>query len=192
MGSCLKKRLLQPTFVWRANDQTAFSSRLLRIKSIQTPESIELLNIIKIFAPTEINRQMHPFVKLDCAFTLVGNDEEELLFETATKDERDKFIFAFKLMVARLASKIIVGDKDVFDEFFTPLAINKKKKKRKKRKRSSRKNKFNPKVIYMDELKEDAVSDTSSVGSANSRSFSRILVGSVQEESNRKDELWGI
>ena len=54
--------------------------------------------------------------------------QEDYLFEAATQDERDKFVFAFKVMVARLASKIIVGDKDVFDEFFTPLGVAKKKK----------------------------------------------------------------
>lgn len=192
MGSCLKKKLLQPKFVWRSIDQTRFSSRQRRIQSILNIETVDLLNIVRIVAPTNIDRQMHPFVRKDCAFIIATNDEDEALFETATKDERDKFVFAFKLMVARLASKIIVGDKDVFEEFFTPLAIINNNRRRKKKRRKPRRKNFNAGVIYMDKLNEDAVTDTSSIESDNGTSFSRALVGSVREESNRKDELWGI
>lgn len=159
------------------------------MQRIRAPESVELLNIVRIVVPATIDREMHPFVKKDCAFVIVTNDEQETLFELATKDERDKFVFAFKIMVARLASKIIVGDKDVFDEFFTPLAATTKKK---KKRRKARRRNGNSGVIHMDDLKEDCASDTSSVGSNNTSSFSKAFVGTVTEESNRKDELWGI
>lgn len=188
MGSCLKKTLLQPKFVWRSNDNVLFPSRQSKMKSIHKPESVELLNIVRIVAPTEIDRQKHPFVKKDCAFYIITNTEEEFLFETATKDERTKFLFVFKLMVARLASKIIVGDKDVFDEFFTPLGAAKREKKRRKQK--IRRNKFKSDAIRMSGLKQSSQSDSFSV-SSEATGFSKVFIGTVEEESQRKGELWG-
>ena len=157
------------------------------MKSIHKPESIELLNIVRIVAPAEIDRQKHPFVKKDCAFYIITNTEEEALFETATKDERDKFLFVFKLMVARLASKIIVGDKDVFDEFFTPLGAAKREKKKRKQ---IRRNKFRSDAIRMSGVKQSTESDSFSV-SSETTGFSKVFIGTVEEESQRKDELWG-
>jgi hypothetical protein len=46
------------------------------------------------------------------------------MFEAKTPDERDKFLFAMKLVIARLASKLIVGDHDVFREFFSFSGAN--------------------------------------------------------------------
>ncbi len=164
----------------------------MKVKSIHMPESIELLNIVRIVVPKEIDRQLHPFVKKESAFTIVTNAEEEYLFEAATQDERDKFVFAFKVMVARLASKIIVGDKDVFDEFFTPLGVVRKKKKKRRRKRDRKRGTMNSGVIFMDEV-GDVGSDSFSVSSeaSSTSNFCTVIVGSVEEESHRKDELWG-
>ncbi len=202
MGSCLKKALIQPKFVWRRNDSVTFVSRQSKMKSIQKPEYVELLNIVRIITPTKVDRNIHPFVKLDCSFIIVTNNDEEALFETATKDERDKFLFAFKLMVARLASKIIVGDKDVFDEFFTPLGMSRRTRK-KRRKRQLRSKKSNDSSITssssssmmtMRGIKEeddgDGGSDRFSVTSEMS-GFSKSIIGTVEEEGNRRDELWG-
>jgi len=41
-----------------------------------------------------------------------------MLFEAGSEVERDRLAYALKLAVARLGSKIIVGDAGVFDEFF--------------------------------------------------------------------------
>eukprot|EP00551_Chaetoceros_affinis_P006453 CAMPEP_0203686246 /NCGR_PEP_ID=MMETSP0090-20130426/48964_1 /ASSEMBLY_ACC=CAM_ASM_001088 /TAXON_ID=426623 /ORGANISM="Chaetoceros affinis, Strain CCMP159" /LENGTH=996 /DNA_ID=CAMNT_0050555467 /DNA_START=821 /DNA_END=3808 /DNA_ORIENTATION=- len=183
MGSCLKKALLQPKFVWRSNDNMKYASRQMKVKSIHKPESIELLNIVRIVAPKEIDRQLHPFVKKECAFIIVTNTEEEYLFEAATQDERNKFVFAFKVMVARLASKIIVGDKDVFDEFFTPLGVAKKKKRRRRRNERKRGTSGNSGVIFIDEV--DVGSDSFSVSSETSSNFCTVIVSSVEDESNR-------
>jgi hypothetical protein len=157
------------------------------MKSIQRPKYIELLNIVRIVAPSQIDKETYPFVKKDCAFIVVTNTEEETLFETATRDERDNFLFSFKLMVARLASKIIVGDKDVFDEFFAPPDLVKKtRKKRRKKTRSRVKAKYDS-----DAEREGAEVDFAPVMSGQ-RGFSNAIIGTVEEESRRKDELWGI
>lgn len=120
MGSCLKNTLVQPKFVWRSIT-SEFSSRRDTINSIQRPDSIELLDIVRILKPhNETTRLAHSFVKLSHSFSLLTNNGEEYLFELASEEERDKFVFSFKLLIARLASKIIIGDKDVFEEFFSP------------------------------------------------------------------------
>jgi hypothetical protein len=187
MGSCLKKALLQPKFVWRSNDNFKHSTRLSKMKSIHSPESVELLNIVRIVVPLEIDRRIHPFVKKDCVFTIVTNTEEEFTFEAATQDERDKFVFAFKVMVARLASKIIVGDKDVFDEFFTPLGITKNRRRR--RRKTSKTITSAGSDVYLVEVKE--VVEVESDSSSESDKFCKVFTGTVDEESKRKDELWG-
>lgn len=188
MGSCLKKALLQPKFLWRSNDSVKFVSRQSKVKSIQSPESVELLNIIRIVAPSNIDRVKHPFVRKDCAFLIITNSEEEILFETATKDDRDKFVFAFKLIVARLAAKIIVGDKDVFQEFFAPFGAgrqNRKKRKNGKRQKYAR-------ASSLCGVNE-GVGESDSFSLESERSgFASQIVGSVAKESDRKDELWGV
>ena len=46
---------------------------------------------------------------------------DNLLFEASCQQERDALVQGLKGLVARLASKIIVGDERVFDEYFTPF-----------------------------------------------------------------------
>ena len=48
--------------------------------------------------------------------------DKEMIFEAESANERDVFIEGLKILVARLGSKIIVGDKDVLEEFFTPAS----------------------------------------------------------------------
>jgi len=187
MGSCLKKTLLQPKFVWRTNRSLLHASKRAKVRSIKAPEYVELLNIVRIIVPSEVDRRVHPFVNKDCVFIIVTSSDDESVFEAATRMERDKFVFALKIIVARLASKIIVGDKDVFDEFFTPLGIKKRRKKYRKKKSSSM-------VVSMNSLEEDfdGSDDTSRQQSSESDSgLCKLLVKSVEEESQRKSELWG-
>lgn len=166
MGSCLKTTLVQPKFVWRSIT-SEFSSRKDMINSIQRPEGIELLDIVRILKPTnETNRLAHSFVKLSNSFSLLTNNGEEYLFELASEEERNKFVFSFKLLIARLASKIIVGDKDVFEEFFSPQGKKTK--------------------AQFDATCPDLTS------SGSSQNLSTMLVAPVQRESSRQDELWGV
>jgi hypothetical protein len=177
MGSCLKSSLIQPKFVWRAAIKP---SKKRSLRSIQKPQSVELLNIVRILSPsnTSVDRNIYPFVKTKNAFVLVTSTKEEYLFEAQNEEEKDKFVFCMKIMVARLASKIIVGDRDVFNEFFSPSG-----------------NKMEDPL-----LSEEASSDVSSSDSdpkeapiANKRmdSICEKIVAPVNSESGRKDELWG-
>ena len=48
----------------------------------------------------------------------VAKNKVSYLFEAHNEDERDWSAHTLKLVVARMASKIIVGDKRMFGEFF--------------------------------------------------------------------------
>lgn len=119
MGSRLKDRVIQPKFMWRDAYEPDLRKNIITA-STTPPHDLELLNIVRVLKPQSINRDEYPFVKLRNCFTLHSNTEEVLMFECTSQQERDRFVHGFKLIVARLASKIIVGDENVFDEFFTP------------------------------------------------------------------------
>lgn len=199
MGSCLKSTLIQPKFIWRTNNTNDMhTSRRKRIQAIQAPEFVELLNIVRIMPLTSslIDRNIHPFAKADCCFKLVPNDTSaEVIFEAATKDDRDRFVFAMKIVIARLASKIIVGDKDVFDEFFStrPTQAPRKLKPPSSSPSSA--------AVSLDcddhgghdydECSSGRDTPTSRNSMSPTQSFCSTLVQPVAEESSRQDELWG-
>lgn len=78
--------------------------------------------MIRILKPTTLDRTMYPFAKIDRTFTILSHTNENFVFEAATTEERDWLVHGLKLVVARLASMIIVGDEHMFVEFFSPWA----------------------------------------------------------------------
>jgi hypothetical protein len=169
MGSCLKTTLVQPKFVWRTVSQPSGQSSVKQsLKTIQAPASVELLNIVRILSPstTSVDRNIYPFVKSENAFILVTTTKDEYLFEAKNEDQKKKFVYCMKLMIARLASKIIVGDRDVFNEFFDPLGKR---------------------------IQEVQASKAEEASVANGRvgSMCTTIVAPVNAESDRNDELWG-
>lgn len=119
MGSRLKDRVIQPKFMWRGAYEPDLHKKEIAA-STATPHDVELLNVVRVLKPHSIDREEYPFAKLKNSFTIHSNIDEIYLFECTSHQERDKFVHGMKLIVARLASKIIVGDENVFDEFFTP------------------------------------------------------------------------
>ena len=129
MGSCLKKQLIQPKFMWReaysncnnTNKQQYQNPNKKRHSSYtyQPPTSIELLSIVRVLKPDTIDRTQHPFAKLSNSFTLHDSNDSVYLFEAQTTEECDRLVYGLKIVIARLASKIIIGDDNVFGEFFT-------------------------------------------------------------------------
>ena len=118
-GSKFESALIQPKFCWRRNHGNEPHGR--SILNIPSLHAIDLLDISKIVAADNyVGRQNYPFVKKCCSF-LVEAFDEELVFEARDEDERDEIVEGLKLLVARLGSKIIIGDGRVLDEFFSPL-----------------------------------------------------------------------
>ena len=120
-GSQLDSVLLQPKFCWRENygKESSHDRSILNICSCF--HSVDLLDIGKIVATDfGIDRQCFPFVKKSCSF-LIQSFDRELVFEARNESERDEIVEGLKLLVARLGSKIIMGDGRVIDEFFSPM-----------------------------------------------------------------------
>lgn len=119
MGSRLQSKVVHPKFMWRELYQPALIHRRLS-KSCRTPESIDLLSIVRILKPEGFNREEYPFAKTNCSFSIFTHSNERHVFEASSPEVRDWFAYGLKLVVARLASMIIVGDTQMFVEFFSP------------------------------------------------------------------------
>lgn len=116
-GRQLNSGLIQPKLVWRPVKE--HEGERLRL-GLSTPclESLELLDISRILEVNRINRKLYPFAKRKSCFLLETLDRK-MLFEASSESERDHIVNGLKLMVARFASKVIVQDREVLDEFFT-------------------------------------------------------------------------
>jgi hypothetical protein len=121
MGSRLHSTVVHPKFMWRQTYQPELYHRKLG-ESCRTPNSIDLLAIVRVLKPVTLDRDKYPFAKISCSFSIVYNSKNSDLFEAETQQDRDWFVHGLKLVVARLASMIIVGDEHMFAEFFSPWA----------------------------------------------------------------------
>ena len=122
MGSRLYNRVIQPKFMWRESYQPDLLNHKRLGLSGRSPHSLDLLNMIRILKPTTLDRTFYPFAKIDRTFTILSHTNENFVFEAASMEERDWLVHGLKLVVARLASMIIVGDEHMFVEFFSPWA----------------------------------------------------------------------
>ena len=121
MGTRFRNKIVQPKFVWRATYQPDIGQRRLGMSG-RAPESLDILSMVRILQPTSIDRTTYPYVKLNRCFTIATNTGGFYVFEALTPGQRDWFVYGLKLVVARLASMVIVGDTQMFAEFFSPWA----------------------------------------------------------------------
>eukprot|EP00934_Nitzschia_sp_Nitz4_P003319 Nitzschia sp. Nitz4//scaffold159_size51929//6639//8448//NITZ4_006872-RA/size51929-augustus-gene-0.74-mRNA-1//1//CDS//3329537553//3309//frame0 len=123
VGAHLDSVVVQPKFTWSPCYEPNLDNRRIRLSGAE-PHSIELLSIIRVVKPTSLNRRLYPFARLDRTCCITTNDENfpYLVFEAPTTQERDWMVKALKMIVARLASIIIVRDESLLLEFFTPYA----------------------------------------------------------------------
>lgn len=123
-GSQLNSALIQPKFCWTEVHKEDILSR--NKSSIFNKKfsfhSIELLDISKIIPiDFSIDRKIFPFVRLGRSFIIEAfGGLQVMVFEARDQKERDDIIYGMKMAVARLSSKIIVGDCSVLGEFFSP------------------------------------------------------------------------
>ena len=113
-GSQLDTVIVFPKFVWR---QT-FQSGMNMISRV--PYYIPLLTIVGVVTPSTLDRTIYPFARLDRSCCVRTHDGRELVFEAPTPQGRDLFVNRLKVLVARLASSVIVHDEAMLREFFSP------------------------------------------------------------------------
>ena len=120
LGSQLRSALIQPKLMWKPVLETENERGSLGLASHINLHSVDLLDISRILAPRTIDRKLHPLAKQKCSLTIETFDHN-LLFEARDVNDRAIMVQGLKGLVSRLASKIIVGDEDVFDEYFQPF-----------------------------------------------------------------------
>ncbi len=119
LGSQLDTTLIQPKFCWRKSYEKELHDRsVLRIRRFN---AVDLLDISKVVAVSKsIFRGKYPYMQRKSSYVIEAFGQE-LLFEARNETERDDIVEGLKLLVARLGSKIMMGDGRVLDEFFSPL-----------------------------------------------------------------------
>ena len=135
VGAHLEQMVVQPKFTWTP----AVQPNLLRMNnnnvnrdadscprelllSESAPPQVELLSIIRVNKPSNLDRSQYPFARLDriCCITTNDPNHPSIVLECPSSQERDWLVFSLKLIVARLASIIITRDEDMLHEFFSP------------------------------------------------------------------------
>jgi len=86
----------------------------------RVPHYIPLLTIVGVFAPSTLDRSVYPFPRLDRSCCIRTHDGREFVFEATCQQARDLFVKQLKVLVARLASSVIVHDEGMIREFFAP------------------------------------------------------------------------
>ena len=82
---------------------------------------IDLLDICRIRVCNQVDRTKHPFANYRLAW-YVETQTDTFLFECETADERERIVSGLKLVVARLASLLMLRDVRAADEFFGLVA----------------------------------------------------------------------
>lgn len=120
LGSRLQDSFVQPKLMWNVAYEHGLNRKTLNI-SRQRPEFLQLLDICRILDThtRTIDRKLHPLANKNTSF-VIETSNEIFLFEAKSVCERDHFVYGLKLVVARLASQLIVGDMQVYEEFYTP------------------------------------------------------------------------
>ncbi len=123
-GSQLNSALIQPKLCWTEVHKEEILSRNKSsiFNKTFSFHSIELLDITKIIPiDFSIDRKIFPFVRLGRSFIIEAfGGLQVMVFEARDEKERDAMINGMKMAVARLSSKIIVGDCSVLGEFYSP------------------------------------------------------------------------
>ena len=80
-------------------------------------QAVDLLDICRICPTETIDRERHPFPSASKSF-YVETGTELFMFEAQNSVERDRIVYGLKLVVARLASLLMLRDARAADEFF--------------------------------------------------------------------------
>jgi hypothetical protein len=120
-GVCLiDGTFILPKLSWAKYEGQSASSR--RIKQTE-PQKLELLDVCRIHTADIIDRRRHPFAVARRSF-LIETQSEAFMFEAQTTEECDRIVFGLKLLIARLASLLMLRDGRAAEEFFGAVAAN--------------------------------------------------------------------
>jgi hypothetical protein len=107
---------LLPRLSWSVAYENNLASRRLNVSNTE-PEQIDLLDVCRIRVTEKIDRKLHPFADARKSF-VIETQEEVYMFEAQTADERNRIVYGYKLVIARLASLLMLRDSRAVEEFF--------------------------------------------------------------------------
>lgn len=93
-----------------------------KASSISVLHRLDLLDICRICPVDFVDRSVHPFVLTNRSF-FVETQSDILVFQANTTEARDRIVFSLKLVVARLASLLMLRDTRVAEEFFSTSSV---------------------------------------------------------------------
>lgn len=112
---------LLPKLTWLPAHEKKLENRELNV-SDKNPGSLELLDVCRVRECQSIDRSLHPFARVDKSF-IIQTQNGRFLFEAQTKQERGRVVNGLKLVIARLASLLMLKDLRAVDEFFGGNAV---------------------------------------------------------------------
>lgn len=104
---------LLPKLTWSKISQNQEQSKSL--------EKLDLLDICRICPTKKIDRRQHPFAITQKSF-FIETQRETFVFQAQSSEERDRIVYGLKLVVARLASLLMLRDIRAAEEFFGAIA----------------------------------------------------------------------
>lgn len=113
--------VIQPRFMWHLVERNSTKKFKRKIALPTTGAvSFDLVDVSRVLSVGTIERKYYPFAKPSSCF-LIKTLDKSFLFEAKSADERERVVRLLKLVVARLGSKLIVGDQSFFEEFFVTM-----------------------------------------------------------------------
>jgi hypothetical protein len=107
---------LLPKLTWLPANEENLHARLLNTSG-DAPGSLDLLDVCRVKECENIDRTIHPFANSNRSFEIITQNGK-YLFETQSNQERGRIVNGLKLVIARLASLLMLRDLRAVDEFF--------------------------------------------------------------------------
>lgn len=107
---------LLPKLTWLPFHERNLDIRVLNLND-DAPVSLDLLDVCRVREIESVNRREYPFAHVDRTFE-IHTQKGRFLFETQSKLERGRVVNGLKLVIARLASLLMLRDLRAVDEFF--------------------------------------------------------------------------
>jgi hypothetical protein len=85
--------------------------------ALQNPEALDMLDVCRVRECDTIDRKVYPFANVERSF-IIQTQSGVTLFETRSKQDRNHMVNGLKLVIARLASLLMLRDLRAVDEFF--------------------------------------------------------------------------